>query len=117
MQLCGSLSILWHWNENLTFSSPVAATEFSKFADILSAILSQHHFSRFIVSIALFSRSLIFPLSPPFCYGSYPVSFKFVVIFLVLKFPFDGSFQLLFYFKIFDHSIYFKIFDFVRIFL
>ena len=42
MQLCGSLSILWHclslgleWN--LTFSSPVVTAEFSKFAGILSA--------------------------------------------------------------------------------
>ena len=41
MQLCSSLSILWHclslgleWK--LTSSSPVAAAEFSKFADILS---------------------------------------------------------------------------------
>ena len=48
MQLCGSLSILWHclslgleWK--LTFSSPVATAEFSKFAGILSAALSQHH--------------------------------------------------------------------------
>ena len=47
VQLCGSLSILWHclslgleWK--LTFSSPVATAEFSKFADILSAALSQH---------------------------------------------------------------------------
>ena len=43
-QLCGSLSILWHclslvleWK--LTFSSPTANVEFSKFADILSAAL------------------------------------------------------------------------------
>ena len=43
-----SLSILWHclslgleWK--LTFSSPVATAEFSKFAGILSAALSQHH--------------------------------------------------------------------------
>ena len=42
MQLCSSLSILWHclsleleWK--LTFSSPVATAEFSKFDDILSA--------------------------------------------------------------------------------
>ena len=42
VQLYSSLSILWHclslgleWK--LTFSSPVAAAEFSKFADILSA--------------------------------------------------------------------------------
>ena len=27
----------------MTFSSPVTAAEFSKFADILSAALSQHH--------------------------------------------------------------------------
>ena len=48
VQLCGSLSILWHclsleleWK--LTFSSPVATAEFSKFAGMLSAALSQHH--------------------------------------------------------------------------
>ena len=48
MQLCSSLSILWccftlglEWK--LTFSSPVATAEFSKFAGILSAALSQHH--------------------------------------------------------------------------
>ena len=46
-QLCGSLSILWHclslrleWK--LTFSSPVATTEFSKVAG-MSEALSQHH--------------------------------------------------------------------------
>ena len=44
----GSLNILWHcislgleWK--LTFSSPVATAEFSKFASILSTALSQHH--------------------------------------------------------------------------
>ena len=48
VELCGSLSILWHclslgleWK--LTFPSPVATAEFSKFAGILSAALSQHH--------------------------------------------------------------------------
>ena len=48
VQLCGSLSILWHclslgleWK--LTFSSPMATAEFSKFAGILSVALSQHH--------------------------------------------------------------------------
>ena len=47
MQLCSSLSILWHclslgleWK--LTFSSPGATAEFSKFAGVLSAALSQH---------------------------------------------------------------------------
>ena len=46
MQLCGRLSILWdclslglEWK--LTFFSPVATAEFSKFAGILSAALSQ----------------------------------------------------------------------------
>ena len=36
------VAFLWNWNEN-TFSSPVATAEFSKFAGILSAALSQHH--------------------------------------------------------------------------
>ena len=47
VQLCDSLNILWHclslgleWK--LTFSSPVATAEFSKFAGVLSAALSQH---------------------------------------------------------------------------
>ena len=47
-QSCGSLSILLYcpslrleWK--LTFSSPVATAEFSKFAGILNAALSQHH--------------------------------------------------------------------------
>ena len=47
VQLCGSLSILWHclslgleWK--LTFSSPVATAEFSKFAGILSAAVGSH---------------------------------------------------------------------------
>ena len=31
----------------MTFSSPVATAEFSKFADILSAAFSQHHLSGF----------------------------------------------------------------------
>ena len=55
MQLCGSLSILWHclslgleWK--LTFSSPVATAEFSKFAGILSAALSQHNLSGFEIA-------------------------------------------------------------------
>ena len=48
VQLCGSLSILWHclslgleWK--LTFSSPVATAEFSRFAGILTGAHSQHH--------------------------------------------------------------------------
>ena len=47
-QLCSSWNTLWHclsleleWK--LTFSNPVATAEFSKFAGILRAPLSQHH--------------------------------------------------------------------------
>ena len=46
--IVGNLNILWHWISlglewKLTFSSPVATAEFSKFVGILSAALSQHH--------------------------------------------------------------------------
>ena len=51
VQLCGSLSILWHclslgleWKQ--TFPNPMAIAEFSKFTGILSAALPQHHFFR-----------------------------------------------------------------------
>ena len=40
---CLSLGLEWIW----TFSCPVATAEFSKFAGILSAALSQHHLSGF----------------------------------------------------------------------
>ena len=55
VQLCGSSNILWHslslgLEGKLTFSSPVATTEFSKFAGILSAALSQHHFLGFEIA-------------------------------------------------------------------
>ena len=50
--MCSSLNILWYcpslgleWK--LTFSSPVATAEFSKFAGILSATLSQQHLLEF----------------------------------------------------------------------
>ena len=52
MQLYGSLSILWLGLERkLTFSSPVATAEFSKFASILSATLSQNHLSGFEIAL------------------------------------------------------------------
>ena len=61
VQLCGSLSILWHclslgleWK--LTFSSLVATAEFSKFEDILSAALSQHHLLEFEIAQLEFHR-------------------------------------------------------------
>ena len=55
MQLCGSLNILWHWLSlglewKLTFSSLVATAEFSKFAVILSTVLSQHHLLGFEIN-------------------------------------------------------------------
>ena len=70
MQLCGSLSIFWHclfWGLEwkLTFSSPVATAEFSKFVGILSAIHSQHfeisqHFSGFVIAQLEFITSTSF---------------------------------------------------------
>jgi len=55
MQLCGGVNILWHclslgleWK--LTFSSPVATDEFSKFSGLLSAALSQHHLLGFEIA-------------------------------------------------------------------
>ena len=55
VELCSSLSILWHclslelgWK--LTFSSPVATAEFSKFAGILNTALSQHHLLGFEIA-------------------------------------------------------------------
>ena len=44
------ISFLWDWNENRPFPSPVATAEFSKFADIFSASLSQHHLSGFEIA-------------------------------------------------------------------
>ena len=40
---------LWHWNE-MIFSSPMATAEFSKFAGILSAAVSQHHLLGFEIT-------------------------------------------------------------------
>ena len=55
MQLCGSLSILWHclslgleWK--LTFSSPVATAEFSKFAGILSTVVPHYQSLSYMVT-------------------------------------------------------------------
>ena len=57
MQLFGSLNILWHcpflgirMKTKLTFSSLVATAEFSNFADILSAALSQHYLLGFVAA-------------------------------------------------------------------
>ena len=48
MNLYGNLNILWHCLSlglelKLIFSSPVATAEFSNFAGIMSAVISQHH--------------------------------------------------------------------------
>ena len=55
MQLCGSLSIILHClslglEGKLSISNPVATAEFSKFAGILSAALSQNHFLGFAIA-------------------------------------------------------------------
>ena len=39
-----STALLWDWEKNLTFCSPVATAGLSKFYDILNAALYQHHF-------------------------------------------------------------------------
>ena len=64
MQLCSSLSILWHYLSlrlewKLTFSSPVVTAEFSKCAGILSAALSQHHLSGFEIAQLEFHYSSV----------------------------------------------------------
>ena len=51
------IAFLWDWNE-VTFSSPVATAEFSKFADILSAALSQHQFRIWNSSTGILSPPL-----------------------------------------------------------
>ena len=40
-------AFVWNWNEKWPFPIPVATAEYSKFAGILSAALSQHHLSGF----------------------------------------------------------------------
>ena len=48
------ISFLWDWIENVPFPSPMSTAEFSKFAGILSATFSQHHFLGFeIVQLEL----------------------------------------------------------------
>ena len=44
------IAFLWDWNEN--FSKSVATAEFSKFAGILSAALSQHHLLGFEIRMS-----------------------------------------------------------------
>ena len=55
VQLCSSLNLFCHclslWLEwKLTFSSPEATAEFSKFVGILSVTLSQHHLLEFEIT-------------------------------------------------------------------
>ena len=70
MQLFGSLSILWHclslgleWK--LTFSSPVASAESSKFAGVLSAAFSQHHLLGFEIALLEFHQLHLFIVMLP----------------------------------------------------
>ena len=44
------IAFIRDWNENWPFYSPVATAEFSKFAGILSAALSQHHLLLFEIA-------------------------------------------------------------------
>ena len=53
--MCGSLNSLWHCLSlglelKLTFSSPVATAECSRFAGILTETLSQHHILGFEIA-------------------------------------------------------------------
>ena len=50
--MCGSLNILWHGPTllKLTICNPLTTAEFSQFAGILSAALSQHHLSGFEIA-------------------------------------------------------------------
>ena len=41
------IAFLWYWNKNRPFPVSVATAEFSKFADILNAALSQHQLLEF----------------------------------------------------------------------
>ena len=55
MQLCGSLSTLWHClslelNENLNDLWPVTTAEYSKFAGLLSVAVTQHHLLGFEIA-------------------------------------------------------------------
>ena len=65
-----SLNILWHWLSLglewiLTISSPVATAEFSKFAGILNAALSQHHLLGFeIVQLEFHPVTLFIVMLP-----------------------------------------------------
>ena len=56
------ITFLWDWNENW----PVATAEFSKFAGILSAALSQHHLSGFEIAQleSITSTSFFIVMSP-----------------------------------------------------
>ena len=55
MQVCDRLIILWHYvslglEGKLIFPSPVATAEFSNFAGLLSAALSQYHLLGFEIA-------------------------------------------------------------------
>ena len=52
------IAFLWDWSEP-TFSSPVATAEFSKFAGILSAALSQHHLPVFEIDRRSIRESVV----------------------------------------------------------
>ena len=59
------IALLWDWNENWPFSSPVATAEFSKFAGILSAALSQPHLLGFEIDQLEFHPLALFTVMLP----------------------------------------------------
>ena len=70
MQLCDRVNILWHWPTlrlewKLVFSSHVAIAEFSKFAVILSAALSQHYILGFEITQPEFHPYSTYLTYPP----------------------------------------------------
>ena len=59
-------ALLWDWRKKLTFSNPVTTAEFSRFADILSAALSQHHLLGFKIDSLIPSPPLaLLVVMPP----------------------------------------------------
>ena len=57
------IAFLLGWGKKLTFSSPVAPAQFSKFASILSAALSQHHLLGFEINKSAGSPSPLLAFS------------------------------------------------------
>ena len=85
------IAFLRDWNENWPFSSSVA-TEFSKFAGILSAALSQHHLLGFeIAQMEFHSTSFVHIVMLPKAhltfltlFQSFSYTLEFIILFTIL---------------------------------